>query len=70
VAPGQWGAAGEPLATIFARDGVGVDEGRAVLRRAIVIADEGELALPLISHRVTGEGVLEYAKYAGSSVQT
>jgi pyrimidine-nucleoside phosphorylase len=61
VAPGAWVDAGEPLATIFARDSAGVDDGRAVLSRAIVIADHAEPALPLISHRVTANGVLEYA---------
>lgn len=54
--PGDWVDAGEPLATIFARDRAGVDEGRAVLRRAIVVADEAPLPLPLISHRVTARG--------------
>jgi pyrimidine-nucleoside phosphorylase len=61
VAPGDVVEAGEPVATIFARDAEGVEDGRAVLRRAIVIADEAEPALPLLSHRVTAEGVLEYA---------
>jgi pyrimidine-nucleoside phosphorylase len=66
VAPGDWVEAGEPLATIFARDTVGVDDGRAVLSRAIVIADEGEPALPLISHRVTIDGVVEFAISSGA----
>jgi thymidine phosphorylase len=67
VAPGDWVDAGEPVATIFARDTVGVDDGRAVLSRAIVIADQAEPGLPLISHRVTGDGVLEYAISSAST---
>jgi pyrimidine-nucleoside phosphorylase len=48
------------LATIFARDHAGVVEGRAALRQAIVIADEADPPLPLISHRVTTAGVELY----------
>ncbi|CAN5508518.1 pyrimidine-nucleoside phosphorylase [soil metagenome] len=55
--PGDWVEQGEPLATIFARDRAGVDSGRATLRSAITLADEAELPLPLISHRVTSAGV-------------
>jgi pyrimidine-nucleoside phosphorylase len=66
VAPGDVVEAGEPLATIFARDTAGVDDGRAVLSRAIVIADEAAPTLPLISHRVTIDGVLEYAISSGA----
>ena len=55
--PGDHVSAGESLATIFARDAAGVAEGRAALAKAITIADEVELPLPLISHRVTSAGV-------------
>ncbi|MEO7455866.1 MAG: thymidine phosphorylase [Gemmatimonadaceae bacterium] len=55
--PGDWVEAGEPLATIFARDRSGIDSGRASLRAAITIADEAERPLPLVSHRVTAAGV-------------
>ena len=55
--PGDWAEQGEPLATIFARDRAGVEVGRQVLRQAIVIADEADLPLPLVSHRVTSAGV-------------
>jgi pyrimidine-nucleoside phosphorylase len=48
--------AGEPLATIFARDAAGIRMGRSALDVAIVIAEEAEPPLPLISHRVTAEG--------------
>jgi len=58
--PGDWVEAGEPLATIFARDSSGVEAGRAALRQAIVVADEAEPPLPLISHRVTERGVEPY----------
>jgi pyrimidine-nucleoside phosphorylase len=59
--PGAWVDAGEPLATVFAANTVGVAAGRAALRSAIVIADEADLPLPLISHRVTAAGVEELA---------
>lgn len=59
--PGDWVEAGEPLATIFARDAAGIDAGCAALREAIHIADEAEPPLPLVSHRVTAAGVEEYS---------
>jgi pyrimidine-nucleoside phosphorylase len=49
--------AGEPLATILARDADGVRIARSALDVAIEIADEAEPPLPLISHRVTKEGI-------------
>ena len=55
--PGDWVELGEPLATIFARDRAGVETGRAALRTAITIADEADPPLPLVSHRVTSNGV-------------
>jgi pyrimidine-nucleoside phosphorylase len=58
--PGDWVEAGDPLATIFARDRAGIDSGRETLGGAIVIADEAEPPLPLISHRVTTAGVELY----------
>jgi len=60
VAPGTRVAAGEPLATVHARDGAGVATGLAVLASAIRIADEAPAPLPLISHRVTRAGVAPY----------
>ena len=54
--PGDWIEAGEPVATIFARDRAGIGTGRHALRSAFVIADEAEPPLPLISHRVTAQG--------------
>ncbi len=58
--PGDIVRAGEPLATVFARDRDGVAGGLAVLREAIRIADDAEPPLPLISHRVTEAGVEVY----------
>ncbi len=49
--------AGEPLASILARDADGVRIARSALDVAIEIADEAEPPLPLISHRVTREGI-------------
>jgi thymidine phosphorylase len=60
VKPGDRVDAGQAVATVYARDAAGVEEGRAVLERAIVIADEASLGLPLVSHRVTVDGVLEF----------
>ena len=55
--PGDWVESGEPMATIFARDRAGIEAGRAALAAAITIADEAEPPLPLVSHRVTKNGV-------------
>jgi pyrimidine-nucleoside phosphorylase len=54
--PGDWVDAGEPLATIFARDMGGVEHGRAVLRDAITVGDAAAAPLPLVSHRVSASG--------------
>jgi pyrimidine-nucleoside phosphorylase len=59
--PGDWVDAAEPLATVFAADAQGVDAGRKFLKEAIVIADAAEPPLPLVSHRVTPNGVERYA---------
>ncbi|MBV9879448.1 MAG: thymidine phosphorylase [Gemmatirosa sp.] len=56
--PGDVVRAGQSLATIHARDAAGLAAGRATLDEAIRIADTVEEApLPLVSHRVTAEGV-------------
>jgi pyrimidine-nucleoside phosphorylase len=57
--PGDWAEAGEPLASVYARDRAGIERGRAALRAAITIGDEAEPPLPLVSHRVTRAGVEE-----------
>jgi pyrimidine-nucleoside phosphorylase len=59
--PGDWVEPGEPMATIFARDRAGIGSGRLALKAAVVIGDEAEPPLPLISHRVSIEGVEPYA---------
>ena len=58
--PGDWVDAGEPIATVFARDEAGLRAGAAALRDAIRIADEAEPPLPLVSHRVTARGAEVY----------
>ncbi len=55
VKPGDQVAAGEAIASVFARDAEGIRAGRAALEEAIVIGEVGSLA-PLISHRVTATG--------------
>jgi pyrimidine-nucleoside phosphorylase len=57
VKPGDWVETGEPLASVYARDRTGIERGRGTLRKAITIGDEAEPPLPLISHRVTKQGV-------------
>jgi pyrimidine-nucleoside phosphorylase len=56
VKPGDRVAAGQPLASVFARDDAGIALGLDALRRAIVIG-EAARPLPLVSHRVTAAGV-------------
>ena len=60
VQPGDIVRAGEAMATVFAKDAKGLELGLRVLREAIVIADEADPPLPLISHRVTESGVEQY----------
>ncbi len=58
--PGDVVKAGEPLATIYARDAAGVAAGKAALAEAIVVADDAPPPLPLIAHRITEAGVETY----------
>lgn len=58
--PGDLVRAGEPVATIMASDEAGIEAGRRALNEAIVIDDEAEYPLPLISHRVTAAGSVPY----------
>jgi len=55
--PGDWVEHGEPLATIFAHNRAGVESGKQALRQALVISDEADPPLPLVSHRVSSNGV-------------
>jgi thymidine phosphorylase len=54
--PGDRVQAGEPLASVFARDAAGIAAGIGALEEAILIGDAGQLT-PLITHRVTVAGV-------------
>jgi pyrimidine-nucleoside phosphorylase len=56
VKPGDAVRAGDPVASVFARDDTGVAGGLAALGEAIAIGDEGRLT-PLITHRITSRGV-------------
>ncbi len=58
--PGDIVRAGEPLATIFASSHKGVSQGRQALDAAIVVADDADPPLPLISYRVTEAGAVPY----------
>ncbi len=58
VKPGDKVLAGEPIASVFARDPAGVELAFDALREAIVIGDRlAQRPLPLVSHRVTRDGV-------------
>jgi pyrimidine-nucleoside phosphorylase len=53
--PGDTVQAGEPIASVFARDKAGIRQGLAVLAEAITFGPPAPL-LPLISHRLTRAG--------------
>ena len=56
--PGDRVLAGEPIASVFAKDASGIDLGFEALGKAIGIGAELKAKpLPLISHRVTKDGV-------------
>jgi len=58
VKPGDKVLAGEPIASVYARDEAGVEIAFDALRRAVVIGDRlSTKPLPLVSHRVTKGGV-------------
>ena len=55
--PGDKVLAGEPIASVYARDASGVELAYEALGRAIVIVDRlAQPPLPLVSHRVTKSG--------------
>jgi pyrimidine-nucleoside phosphorylase len=63
VNPGDKVLAGEPIASVFARDPAGIQLGFDALGQAIVVADKlGAKPLPLVSHRVTKAGVEELTR--------
>jgi pyrimidine-nucleoside phosphorylase len=55
VNPGDEVRAGDPIASVFARDDAAIAGGIAALGEAITIADDGRLS-PLITHRITARG--------------
>jgi pyrimidine-nucleoside phosphorylase len=58
VNPGESVEAGQPLASIFARDEAGLAVGKAALEGAIRVEEEpGDAPVILVSHRVTASGV-------------
>jgi len=57
VKPGDRVTLGQPLATILARDAACAAVGRAALDAAFVVGDGDIARRPLISHRVTKDGV-------------
>ncbi|MFO7893612.1 MAG: thymidine phosphorylase [Longimicrobiales bacterium] len=57
VGPGDAVEPGQPLATVHAGDDEAAEEAIAALRRAIRIEDGEPAFRPLVSHRVTAEGV-------------
>jgi pyrimidine-nucleoside phosphorylase len=60
--PGDLVQAGQPLATVHARDVRAASTGLALLREAFAIGDAPAPCLPLVSHRVTAQGVEELAR--------
>ena len=65
VKPGDRVVAGEPIASIYARDADGARQGCAALASAVAIGDRlQEPPLPLVSHRVTKDAVETVAKDA------
>ncbi|HEY6109027.1 MAG TPA: thymidine phosphorylase [Gemmatimonadales bacterium] len=68
VKPGDKVLAGEPIASVFARDAAGIQTGFEALARAIAIGDRlVERPLPLVSHRVSRDGVETLAPLARKS---
>ncbi|HEY6061816.1 MAG TPA: thymidine phosphorylase [Gemmatimonadales bacterium] len=68
VKPGDKVLAGEPIASVFARDAAGIQTGFEALARAIAIGDRlVERPLPLVSHRVSRDGVETLAPLAKKS---
>src|SRR5205823_2220944 len=58
VKPGDKVLAGEPIASVFAKDAADVQLAFEALERAITIGDRlTERPLPIVSHRVSKEGV-------------
>ncbi len=60
--PGDAVKEGDALATIYARTEAGISAGQRVLGEAISIGDEPGTCLPLVSRRITSDGVVAWAK--------
>jgi pyrimidine-nucleoside phosphorylase len=56
VKPGDPVRAGEPIASVFARDEAGIAVGMQALTEAVTVGETGRLTA-LVSHRITGRGV-------------
>jgi pyrimidine-nucleoside phosphorylase len=56
VKPGDQVRAGEPIASVFARDETGIAAGMQALKEAVTIGEAGRLTA-LVSHRITARGV-------------
>jgi pyrimidine-nucleoside phosphorylase len=61
VNPGDEVRAGDPIASVFARDDAAIAGGIAALGEAITIADDGRLS-PLITHRITARGAEQWRR--------
>jgi pyrimidine-nucleoside phosphorylase len=64
VDPGAEVKEGDVLATIYARTEAGITAGQRVLGEAITIGDEPGRCLPLVSRRITVDGVEAWSKPA------
>ncbi|MEP6508155.1 MAG: thymidine phosphorylase [Gemmatimonadales bacterium] len=64
VRPGSPVRRGDVIATIHARNESGVAAGAKVLDEAILIGDEPGECLPLVSTRITADGVVDWQKPA------
>ncbi|HVH08379.1 MAG TPA: thymidine phosphorylase [Gemmatimonadales bacterium] len=70
VKPGDKVLAGEPIASVFAQDAGGIKLGFEGLAQAIGIEDRlREKALPLISHRVSRDGIEDLAGTPGEAAR-
>lgn len=61
VKPGDAVRAGQPIASVFARDAAGIGLGMMALADAVEIGEEGQRT-PLVSHRITAKGVERLAE--------
>ncbi len=60
--PGAAVQRGERLATVHAKDEAGIEKGMNVLSEAITLSNERGKCLPLISRRITADGVTTWVK--------